>query len=156
MYQLSRSKRDVQLFFSETSKQREISEDYKVPELVLQKPIYPSVIKVSSSLPIVEKSPGVVKEESQPVIKDSYSTVEEAPAPVVETPVVETPVEQPPVEETPVETPIESPVAVAESPVAVTEAPSVDTTPPTIEEKPTPIPETKGGKRGLRMAQFNP
>ena len=33
MYQLSRSKRDVQRFFSQTSRETGISEKYEVPEL---------------------------------------------------------------------------------------------------------------------------
>jgi hypothetical protein len=48
MYQLSRSKRDVQRFFSETPKQIEIVEDDKLPELDLPS----GVIKDSSSIPV--------------------------------------------------------------------------------------------------------
>ena len=59
MYQLSRSKRDVQRFFAETPKQREVPE-------------YQPVTKELSSSPIIE-NPVVdetLKEDSLPVIKD--------------------------------------------------------------------------------------
>ena len=126
MYQLSRSKRDVQRFFSETSRETEISEKYKLPELDFKS------IQEEKSEPVIKDS-FVVEEEEEPATEPVSESVSEdfvdEPEPESE-PVSETEAkpEQEPVSE-PVSEPASEPVVEEPASEPVVEEPASEPEP---------------------------
>jgi hypothetical protein len=132
MYQLSRSKRDVQRFFSETSRETEISEKYKLPELDFKS------IQEEKSEPVIKDS-FVVEEEEEPATEPVSESVSED---FVDEPEPESePVSEPeakPEPEPVVEEPASEPVVEEPASEPVVEEPASE---PEPEQEPEPVVE---------------